>query len=175
VSIVDGAAALRELGLSAARELTTAGALAGGMAGGVAGVGVDAVDLDRFRRVLARRPRLAQRLFTSEELAYARRCGDPVPRLATRFAAKEATMKALGVGLGAFAFADVEVVREGLEPPRLALRGAAAARADRSGVTGWRLSLTHTDRVAMAIVVAGGSPRPAPPSGTRRPPVPTER
>ncbi len=157
MSIVDAAAALRELGPPAARELTTGGRLAGA----VAGVGVDAVDLDRFRRVLARRPRMADRLFTPEELAYARRAADPVPRLGTRFAAKEATMKALGVGLGAVVFAEVEVVRDGLEAPRLALRGAAAARADRFGVTGWHLSLTHTDRVAMAMVVAEGSSRAA--------------
>ncbi len=171
MSVIDGAAALRELGQPAARDLTTGGALAGA----VAGVGVDAVDLDRFRRVLTRRPRLAHRLFTPEELAYARRSGDPVPRLATRFAAKEATMKALGVGLGAVTFAEVEVVRDGLGPPQLALRGAAAARAHRSGVTGWRLSLTHTDRVAMAMVVAEGPPRTSPPPRASQPPNPTER
>jgi holo-[acyl-carrier protein] synthase len=160
VSVVDGAAALRELGQPAARALTTGGVLAGA----VAGVGVDAVDLDRLRRVLARRPRLAERLFTPDELAYARRAADPVPRLATRFAAKEATMKALGVGLGALTFAEVEVVRSGLDAPQLVLRGEAAARAGRVGVTGWHLSLTHTDRVAMALVVAEGSPRPRTPT-----------
>lgn len=154
MSAGDGAAALEELGMPAARRLTTGGALAGA----VAGVGVDAVDLDRLRRVLARRPRLADRLFTPDELAYARRAADPVARLGTRFAAKEATMKALGVGLGGFAFVDAEVVRAGLDPPELALHGTAAARADRLGVTGWRLSLTHTERMALALVVAERSP-----------------
>jgi holo-[acyl-carrier protein] synthase len=155
VKVLDGAAALRELGQEAVLELT------GGSAA-VVGVGVDAVDLDRLRRMLARRPRLADRLFTPGELAYARRAADPVPRLATRFAAKEATMKALGVGLGAVAFAEVEVVRVGLGPPELALGGAAASRAHRAGVTRWHLSLSHTDRVALALVVAGGSPGPRP-------------
>jgi holo-[acyl-carrier protein] synthase len=150
VSAVDGAASLRELGQPAARDLTGGG----GLAGAVAGVGIDAVDLDRFRRVLARRSSLADRLFTPGELAYARAVRDPVPRLSTRFAAKEATMKALGVGLGAFPFADVEVARAGLDPPALVLHRAAAELAGRAGVARWHLSLTHTHGVAMAMVVA---------------------
>jgi holo-[acyl-carrier protein] synthase len=128
----------------------------------VAGVGVDAVDLDRFRQVLGRRSRLADRLFTPGELAYARRAPDPVPRLSTRFAAKEATMKALGVGLGAFPFVEVEVTRAGLDPPALVLHGTARAEADAAGVTGWHLSLTHTHLVAMAMVVAVRGAEPAP-------------
>ncbi len=122
--------------------------------GGVSGIGIDAVDLERFRAVLGRRPRLAGRLFTDAERAYAGAAADPVPRLATRFAAKEAVIKALGVGLGAFRFAEVEVVREGLDAPFLVLHGSAAARAGRAGVSGWHLSLTHTDLVAVAVVVA---------------------
>ena len=128
----------------------------------VVGVGIDAVDLDRFSRVLARRRHLADRLFTEGELAYARSASDPVPRLSTRFAAKEATMKCLGVGLGAFPFHDVEVVRSGLDAPRLVVRGRAAQLALRAGVTGWHLSLTHTDHVAMAVVVASGHARGGP-------------
>ena len=126
------------------------------VAGPVVGIGVDAVDVDRFRAVLARRPAMADRLFTDGERTYAERAADPVPRLATRFAAKEATMKALGVGLGAFRFDEVEVVRVGLDAPSLALAGAAAARARASGVDRWHLSLSHTDGVALAFVVAEG-------------------
>jgi holo-[acyl-carrier protein] synthase len=130
----------------------------------VVGVGIDAVDLDRFRRVLGRRAHLADRLFTEGERAYARAAADPVPRLSTRFAAKEATMKALGVGLGAFRFAEVEVVRLGLEAPTLVLHGSALERARRAGVTRWHLSLTHTDQVAMALVVAEGGVPGNPPA-----------
>ena len=123
---------------------------------GVVGVGVDAVDLVRFARVLERRATMADRLFTPGELAYARSAADPVPRLSTRFAAKEAVMKALGVGLGAFRFRDVEVVRAGLDAPVLFLTGAAGALAARSGVSRWHLSLSHTGAVALALVVAEG-------------------
>ena len=130
----------------------------GGLTGRVAGIGVDAVEMDRFRRVLARRPTLADRLFTAGERAYAGAAVDPVPRLSTRFAAKEAVMKSLGVGLGAFRFSEVEVVRVDLGAPVLVLHGSAAVRARAAGVVGWHLSLTHTDRVAMALVVAEGAP-----------------
>lgn len=118
---------------------------------GVAGVGVDAVDVDRFRVVLGRRPALADRLFTDGERADGH--GD-AQRLAARFAAKEATMKALGVGIGAFGWRDVEVVRAPSGAPSLRLVSAAAAAADRRGVARWHLSLTHTERTAIAMVVA---------------------
>ena len=75
--------------------------------GEVIGVGIDAVDVERFRRVLGRRPRFAERVFTAAERAEAAGRRDPVPGLAARFAAKEAVMKSLSVGLGAFDFADV--------------------------------------------------------------------
>lgn len=140
-----------------------------GRAGRVVGIGIDAVDLDRFARTLRRRHRLADRLFTGGELAYARAAADPVPRLSTRFAAKEATMKSLGVGLGAFAFHDVEVVREGLGAPRLVLQGAAQDLADAAGVVRWHLALTHTDLVALAVVVAEGAGPRAPADHPRAP------
>jgi holo-[acyl-carrier protein] synthase len=118
------------------------------------GIGIDAVEIDRFRRVLARTPGVARRLFTEGERAYGARFKDPAPRLAARFAAKEAAMKALGVGLGAFGFHDVEVVREPSGAPSLALTGGAAALAASLGVTGFRISITHTDRTAEAVVAA---------------------
>jgi holo-[acyl-carrier protein] synthase len=120
----------------------------------VIGIGIDAVEVDRFRQVLARTPGVARRLFTESERAYGARKRDPAERLAARFAAKEAVMKALGVGLGAFAFHDVEVVRAPSGQPMLELRGRAEALARQRGVTGWRLSLTHTHRVAEAVAVA---------------------
>ncbi len=137
----------------------------------VLGVGVDAVDLERFGRVLGRRPRLAGRLFTGGERSYIDAATDPIPRMSTRFAAKEATMKALGVGLGAFPFTDVEVIRHGLGAPRLVLHRKALALADEAGVERWHLSLTHTELVAVAFVVAEGAIRSdaVPPSRAAKP------
>ena len=118
------------------------------------GIGIDAVEVDRFRTVLGRTPGVATRLFTEGERAAGARRRDPAQRLAARFAAKEAVMKALGVGLGAFPFHDVEVVNAASGQPDLVLRGKAATLAASQGVTGWRLSLTHTDRTAHAVAVA---------------------
>lgn len=124
--------------------------------GAVIGVGIDAVDLARFRAVLARTPSVGDRLFTEQERAYAARFRDGAPRLAARFAAKEAAMKSLSVGLGAFAFRDVEVVNAASGAPELVVRGAAADLARSRGVGAFRVSLTHTGLVAGAVVVALG-------------------
>lgn len=118
------------------------------------GIGVDAVDIERFRTSLQRTPGMRDRLFTAEELAYVAPKADPVPSLAARFAAREAVMKALGVGLGAFGFHDVWVARADSGQPELVVTGPAAALADAAGISTWHLSLTHTATVAIAYVVA---------------------
>jgi holo-[acyl-carrier protein] synthase len=125
----------------------------------VRGLGIDVVDVERFRRAMQRRPRLAQRVFTDAERAYASLARDPAPRLAARFAAKEAVMKALGVGIGAMGMREIEVTRAESGAPDLVLAGRAAALALHRGVGGWRLSLTHTELVAIANVVALGAQR----------------
>ncbi|MGA3353237.1 MAG: holo-ACP synthase [Acidimicrobiales bacterium] len=117
-------------------------------------MGVDAVDVERFRRLLIRRPGLAQRIFTEAERAYVSARIDPVPGLAARFAAKEATMKALGSGLGGMRFAEVEVLGAKSGAPKLEVYGLAARRAEALGVRSWHVSLTHTDSLAAAVVVA---------------------
>jgi holo-[acyl-carrier protein] synthase len=120
----------------------------------VIGLGTDVVDLERFRGALERTPNLLDRLFTPGERAVAEARRDPVPALAARFAAKEAVMKVLGVGLGAIDWHDVEVVREESGRPRLAITGRAAALAAEAGVTTWHLSLSHSDLVAIAVAAA---------------------
>ncbi len=122
----------------------------------VLGLGTDLVEIPRFRAVLDRRPRLADRVFDERERAALAGRRDPVPGLAARFAAKEAVMKALGVGLGAFALAEVEVSRREGGEPVVELHGRAAALAERRGVREWRLSLSHTGTTAMAVVLALG-------------------
>jgi holo-[acyl-carrier protein] synthase len=117
----------------------------------ISGVGVDAVDVARFGAALDRHPRIAARLFTDGERADG--AGD-VQRLAVRFAAKEAAMKALGRGLGAFGWHDVEVVHLDGGAPSLRVCSGAASIATARGVSRWHVSLTHTATVAVAMVVA---------------------
>ena len=123
----------------------------------IVGVGTDLVDLDRFRVVLARRPELIDRLFTPTEIAYARLRSDPTERFAVRFATKEAVLKAMGVGLGAVDWHDIEVVRDDDGRPTVAVRGRAAILASSLGIADWRLTLSHSDVVATATVVAMGA------------------
>ncbi|MGH9025291.1 MAG: holo-ACP synthase [Acidimicrobiia bacterium] len=121
----------------------------------IVGVGTDLVEVARFRLALDRRgERLRDRLFSPDELAYADRHRDVAPRLAARFATKEAVMKAMGVGLWKFKLRDVEVVRARTGAPSVALYGRAAEMAHEKGVGGWHLSLSHTDTTAIAIAVA---------------------
>lgn len=122
----------------------------------VVGMGADLLDIDRFRAVLIRRPGLVKRCFTESERFSLEERRDTVPGLAVRFAAKEAVMKALGVGLGGFALRDVEVQRDSSGEPLLLLHGRAARLAETRGVSEWRISLSHTSSNAMAVALALG-------------------
>lgn len=128
----------------------------------IVGIGNDLVDLDRFRRVLERRPGLIEKLFTPTEREYALRRSDPTERFAVRFAAKEAVLKAMGVGIGAADWHEIEVLRDDDGRPSLSLTGRAAALAAQQGIDSWRLTLSHSEIVAQAVVVALGSEHAAP-------------
>ncbi len=119
----------------------------------IKGIGVDAVDIDRFRASLERTPSMRTRLFTQSELDYVAPKADPVPSLAARFAAREAVMKAMGLGLGAFGFHDVWVEREPSGLPVLNVTGRAWELAVDRNITTWHLSITHSDLIAIAYVV----------------------
>jgi len=120
----------------------------------VRGLGVAAVDIERFRRSLQRTPSMRERLFVAEELEYVAPKVDPVPSLAARFAAREAIMKALGLGLGAFGFHEAWVEVEPSGAPRLVVTGRARELAVDRGVVRWHVSLSHDGPVAVATVVA---------------------
>jgi holo-[acyl-carrier protein] synthase len=105
------------------------------------GVGIDLLEIERLERAIARRPRLAERLFTDAERAYAASRARPGQHLAARFCAKEAVAKALR--LEAWSWRDIEV----LEGPRLVLHGALAGH-------DVELSLTHSRGMAGAVAVA---------------------
>ena len=120
------------------------------MASGLFGVGVDAIEVSRVRRLLGRLPAAEERLFTAQEREYCRRYADPVPRLAARFASKEAVAKALGTGV--IDWQEIEVVGGGR--PAVRLHGATAMAAGHLGITRIELSLTHTAGQAIAVAAA---------------------
>jgi holo-[acyl-carrier protein] synthase len=122
----------------------------------VRGIGTDLVDVARFRGVLERTPGVVDRLFTDDELEVVAPRRDRVPGLAARFAAKEAVMKAMQCGMADVAFTEIEVRGGGASAPTVSLSGRAAERAAARGISTWHLSLTHTDELAHAMVVAEG-------------------
>jgi holo-[acyl-carrier protein] synthase len=108
-------------------------------------VGLDLLEIDRLEQALARRPGLAERLFTDGERAYAARKARPAQHLAARFCAKEAVAKALR--LEAWRWRDIEVVGEA-EGIGIALHGALEGRVDTV-----EISLTHSRGMAGAVAV----------------------
>lgn len=121
----------------------------------VCGIGVDVIEIARVERLWKKYGRrLLGRLFTPAELEYCLARARPEASLAARFAAKEAVMKALGLGLGRCRWLDIEVVRSGHGTPGVNLSGAAAGRAAELGVTFWHLSLAHCRAYAVACAVA---------------------
>jgi holo-[acyl-carrier protein] synthase len=115
------------------------------------GVGLDLLDIDRLERALARRPGLADRLFTAGEQAYAARRARPGQHLAARFCAKEAVTKALS--LDVFRPLEIEVRGGGSAEVGVMLSGETAKAAAARGLD-VRVSLTHTPTTAGAVAIA---------------------
>jgi holo-[acyl-carrier protein] synthase len=120
----------------------------------IVGLGVDLARIDRVASVLAKYPRFAERCFTAHEREYAFRYAKPERRLAARFAGKEAVMKSMGTGWRRVRWRDVEITGGG--KPTVRLTGTALARAQALGVTGFEVSITHTDTDALVFAVALG-------------------
>ena len=117
-------------------------------------VGIDLIDLAHFEVHYGDDdPELLARCFTDGELISAGDGSNRLAKLAARFAAKEATIKALGGGVSV-AFTDIEVVSDGSSSPSIKLHGAAQAIAEENGVGALLLSLTHSAAGAAAVVIA---------------------
>lgn len=121
----------------------------------IKGLGIDSIQLARVARVHAEYPeRFLARILTDAEREYVLRYADPVPRIAGRFAAKEACMKALGTGWGyGVRWRDIEVGRLPSGKPVVHLHGRAGELMRTLGATIAHCTITHTDEHAMAVVI----------------------
>lgn len=140
------------------------GALGLPMASDQVGLGVDIVEIDRVRAILRRSPAFARRAFSEEERAYCDAKANPEAHYATRFAAKEAVLKALGTGFSeGIGPLDVSVTRSAKGKPAVVLQGRAREVAQEMGVVDLPLSLSHThnDAVACAMAITARSVRAA--------------
>jgi holo-[acyl-carrier protein] synthase len=116
--------------------------------------GIDLIEIKRVKASVERHgERFLKRIYTSQELID---CAGHVDSLSARFAAKEAVSKALGCGIGAISWLDVEILRNSEHQPELVLHGAAKVLAKKLKLTHWTVSLSHTHQNAIAMVIASG-------------------
>jgi len=121
----------------------------------ICGLGVDLVRIGRFEKLLdSGKTAVIERIFTRAERDYALARKFPAPHLAARFAAKEAFLKALGLGLrDGLSWQDLEVVRDQFGKPSLVLSGRALELFRERGATALHLSYSHDGDYATATVI----------------------
>ena len=125
----------------------------------IVALGTDIVDVSRFATMMSRTPGVAERLFTNAE-RFGLGDNPEAHRLAARFAAKEAVVKALG-GADGLSWHHCEVLTASSGQPSLRLTASVEAAAHKQGLHTWRVSLSHDGGFAMATVIAFGADSPA--------------
>ena len=125
----------------------------------IIGLGIDQIEIARVARTLARYgERFGRRVYTAAEWKYCLSKPNPAESLAGRFAAKEATMKALGLGWPAgIAYRDIEITRDLAGKPGLKLCHLAARRAEQIGAVRTVVSMAHDRTFSQATVVMEGA------------------
>lgn len=114
--------------------------------------GVDLIETSRVADAIERHgERFLNRVFTANEL---KECNGRITSLAARFAAKEAVAKALGTGIGDVSWLEIEIQSDDKKAPFLVLSGEGERLAKQLGLTDWSVSLSHTESLAIAFVVA---------------------
>jgi holo-[acyl-carrier protein] synthase len=120
--------------------------------------GIDLIEIERVHSIIQKHgERFLSRIYTPEERQIT---GERVESLAARFAAKEATAKALGTGIGSIKWTDIEISYGPNHQPELHLYANAAKQAAKLGLDTWSVSLSHTKTYAIAMVIATGSQEP---------------
>ena len=113
--------------------------------------GIDIIEIQRINNTVARwGDRFLHRIYTPGELEF---CGGKINRLAARFAAKEATSKALGIGIRGIAWKEIEVVRKRGQAPTIRLHGKASLKAAALSIKDLALTISHSREYAVASVV----------------------
>jgi holo-[acyl-carrier protein] synthase len=126
----------------------------------IIGHGIDLVEHDSFERLVAQEEAFLKRCFTEEEIATGKSSVDPVQWFASRFAVKEAVMKALGTGFTqGVCWHDITAVSSETEAPRIQLTGTTAQIAEQKCVAQWYLTISHTKQFSIASIIAADDSR----------------
>ncbi len=122
----------------------------------IKGVGIDIVEIERFRIAMERHRGLIERLFTAKERAYCLSMKKPHLHFAVRFAAKEAVLKAFGTGLRGMSWRDFEIEKDMYGKPLVNLKGKASKRASAMGIDEFLISLSFSKNNAIGLAIALG-------------------
>ncbi len=121
----------------------------------IIGIGTEIIECVRIAKMIERHGEMfLERVFTPAEVDFCSSHASALQHYAARWAAKEATMKALSGRTQGIRWTEIEVISEPAAPPRIVLRGNAADWADRSGISQLQLSLGACRTHATAFVVA---------------------
>ncbi|NMB36073.1 MAG: holo-ACP synthase [Firmicutes bacterium] len=121
------------------------------------GTGIDIIRIQRITRAYRRRPeRFLQRIFTEKEITSLGVKKNPFPSMAALFAAKEAVSKALGCGIGQVGWREMEILPGKKGKPKVTLKGAALVWAEKHGIRGVEVSMSHDVPFAIAQAIAFG-------------------
>jgi len=117
------------------------------------GIGIDIVEVPRVQRRLGELEGLVEQLFTTKERKFCDAQRWPGSHYAACFAAKEAFMKAIGIGLqDGSLFSEIEIINRVTGQPQLVLHGNLRSRFELDGAMSCHLSLTRTKELACAVV-----------------------
>jgi len=123
--------------------------------------GVDIVEITKFRKVLTTHAGSLSDLFTEEETGYCSGKRDPYVHYAARFAAKEAVLKALGIGMSGVgidgAFREIEVLNSSSGKPELRFHGWAEKMSRKKKISQATVSISHSGDYAVATVILTGN------------------
>ena len=124
----------------------------------IIGMGTDLIAVQRIKKIYQRHPqRFLERTYHPEEQAYCLKAKDPAERLAARWAAKEAVMKALGTGWAqGIQFPHIAILHTESGAPCVQLFHQTAMYAEQQHIKQWWISMSHADGFAIATAIAEG-------------------
>lgn len=122
----------------------------------ILGIGVDIVEIERISKAVSKNKRFLEKMLDKSEIEYLQSRNMRTEYIAGRFAAKEAVSKALGTGFKNFGLKDICIVSSRSGKPNVVLRGNAKARAESFGNYKIHLSISHSNKDAIAYAILEG-------------------